>query len=144
MEITITLIGTFITLLGTGVTLIQAFKVQRYKKQITLDLRKISLREIITSLKRVQEEERKLSTKARGQNIDIIYGLIQSHIDSCIHKLHINGPDSIIRDKLQEAQAKFHNFQITKGIECRNEMHIMIQDVISLCEEKVSNLKSEI
>ena len=148
MEV-ITIIGTILTCIATTITIIQAIKVKSYKDQITFDLRKIHLVEITDSLKRAQEEGRKLITQFdplnRGKNITSISENIQGYIDNALNFIHLKGSDTDIRDKIIEAQLKLRNSQKADKQEvrrdCVSEMHTYIQEAISLSKERVVTLQ---
>ena len=70
---------------------------------------------------------------------------IQSYIDKSLNLLHLNGPDSDIRNKIIGSQEKLRNFQTTQDVDekkqCVSDMHTLIQDSISMCKERISNLE---
>lgn len=149
MELEITIVGTSLTAIGTGVTLWQASKVKAYRAQIAFDLRKIHLSEVSELLKRAQDEGRKLLSQVqqlnRGKSVLTITDSIQSYIDKSVNLLHLSGPDSDLRGRILESQEKLRGFQKTKDVEektqCVSDMHSLIQDSISMCKERVSNLE---
>ncbi len=149
MELTITIIGTLLTAIGTGVTLFQASKVKTYRDQIAFDLRKIHLSEVGEALKRAQDEGRKLLTQMqqlnRGKSFILITESIQGHIDNSLNLLHLNGPDKDLREKIIDIQTQLRDFQNNSDEKqkkvCASNMHALIQDSISLCRERVSNLE---
>ncbi len=149
METYITIIGTAITAIGTGVTLWQASKVKSYGKQIKFDLRKIHLYEICDFLVRSQDECRKLLSQDpqlnRGKNMISIIDNMQSYIDKSLNHLHLNGPDSDLRDIILSSQNSLRDFRDTIDSSAQrrfaSEMHITIQDSISMCKERISNLE---
>ena len=146
---TITILGTILTAIGTWVTLWHASKVKGYREQIAFDLRKIYLSDVSEILKRAQDEGRKLLTQVqqlnRGKSMIIITDNIQSYIDKSVNLLHLSGPDSDIRSQILEAQTQLRDFQNTEDADakkqCVSDMHALIQDSISMCKERASNLE---
>ncbi|WP_048608557.1 MULTISPECIES: hypothetical protein [Providencia] len=149
LELIITIGGTALTAIGTGVTLWQASRVKAYRDQIAFDLRKIHLSEVGELLRRAQDEGRKLLSQVqqlnRGKSMISIADDIQSYIDKSLNLLHLNGPDSDIRNKIIGSQEKLRNFQTTQDVDekkqCVSDMHTLIQDSISMCKERISNLE---
>lgn len=145
----ITVAGTILTAIGTGVTLWQASKVKAYREQIAFDLRKIHLSEVGELLKRAQDEGRKLLSQVqqlnRGKSIITITDSIQSYIDKAVNLIHLSGPDADLRSQILDSQTKLREFQRTQDEEekkqCVSDMHALIQDSISMCGERVSNLE---
>ena len=110
----ITIIGTIITILSMIVTIAYAQKAKRYKEQIRQDIRKINLSNIVETLKKSQEEIRKLpknSITKRGVNIDLVFDSIQEHFDNSLNLLDSDGPDRNIRDYINKAQHSFNSYQ---------------------------------
>ena len=149
MELVITIGGTILTAIGTGVTLWQASKVKAYREQIAFDLRKIHLSEVSELLKGAQDEGRKLLSQVqqlnRGKSIIPITDSIQSYIDKSVNLIHLNGPDADLRNQILESQTKLRDFQRTEDSEekkqCVSDMHALIQDSISMCKERITNLE---
>lgn len=151
MEMFITIVGTILTAIGTGITLWQASKVKAYRRQIAFDLRKIHLAEVGDLLKRAQDEGRKLLSQVqqmnRGKSIITITDSIQSYIDKAVNLIHLDGPDVDLRKKILEAQVKLREFQHIQNEkeyekrQCVSDMHTFIQDSISMCVERISNLE---
>jgi hypothetical protein len=149
LEITIAIAGTILTVIGTGVTLWQASKVKAYREQIAFDLRKIHLSEVSELLKRAQDEGRKLLSQVqqlnRGKSMITITDSIQSYIDKSVNLLHLSGPDLDLREQILDSQTKLRDFQKTTDVaeqkQCVSDMHALIQDSISMCKERVSNLE---
>lgn len=149
MEMIITIVGTCLTALGTAVTIWQALKVKAYREQIAFDLRKIHLSEIGELLRRAQDEGRKLLSQVqqlnRGKSMISITDDIQSYIDKSLNLLHLSGPDTDLRKQILDSQGKLRDFQKTDDVDkkkqCVSDMHIIIQDSISMCKERISNLE---
>ena len=149
LETIITISGTILTAIGTGVTLWQASKVKAYREQIAFDLRKIHLSEIGEFLRRAQDEGRKLLSQVqqlnRGKSMISITDDIQSYIDRSLNLLHLSGPDTDLRKRILESQEKLRDFQQTDDPDekkrCVSDMHIIIQDSISMCKERISTLE---
>ncbi|MBS0042872.1 hypothetical protein KFE26_11220 [Shewanella sp. M16] len=149
MEMIVTIAGTILTALGTAVTLWQALKVKAYRDQIAFDLRKIHLSEIGELLKRAQDEGRKLLSQVqqlnRGKSMISITDDIQSYIDKSINLLNLSGPDTDLRNQILASQGKLRDFQKTENMEEKkqyvSDMHTIIQDSISMCKERISNLE---
>lgn len=149
LEMFITIVGTILTAIGTGVTLWQASKVKAYRRQIAFDLRKIRLAEVGDLLKRAQDEGRKLLSQVqqmnRGKSIITITDSIQSYIDKAVNLIHLGGPDTDLRKKILGAQIKLREFQHFQNEhekrQCVSDMHTFIQDSISMCVERISNLE---
>lgn len=149
MEMIITIVGTCLTALGTAVTIWQALKVKAYREQIAFDLRKIHLSEIGELLRRAQDEGRKLLSQVqqlnRGKSMISITDDIQSYIDKSLNLLHLSGPDTDLRKQILDSQGKLRDFQKTDDVgekkQCVSDMHIIIQDSISICKERISNLE---
>lgn len=149
LELTLTVAGTVITVIGTVVTIWQALKVKAIRKQIAFDLRKIHLSEVGEFLRRAQDEGRKLLTHVqqlnRGRSTISITNEIQSNIDKSLNLLHLTGPDSDLRDQILSSQDKLREFQKTEESDAQkqhaSDMHTIIQDAISMCKERVSNLE---
>lgn len=145
----ITIVGTVLTAIGTAITLWQASKVRTYREQIAFDLRKIHLSEIGEFLRRAQDEGRKLLSEVhqlnRGKSMISITDDIQSYIDKSLNLLHLSGPDTDLRKQILASQGKLRDFQQTNDInqkkQCVSDMHIIIQDSISMCKERISNLE---
>lgn len=145
----ITIAGTVLTAIGTAVTLWQASKVKAYREQIAFDLRKIHLSEIGEFLRRAQDEGRKLLSQVqqlnRGKSMISITDDIQSYIDKSLNLLHLSGPDTDLRNQILASQEKLRDFQKTDDVnekkQCVSDMHIIIQDSISMCKERVGNLE---
>ncbi|MEE2001406.1 hypothetical protein QWY20_08065 [Alkalimonas sp. MEB108] len=149
MALIITIGGTVLTAIGTVVTLWQASKVKAYRDQIAFDLRKIHLSEVGELLRRAQDEGRKLLSQVqqlnRGKSMISIADDIQSYIDKSLNLLHLNGPDTDIRNQIIASQEKLRNFQSTHDVSKKrrfvSDMHTLIQDSISMCKERISNLE---
>lgn len=149
LDMLITITGTILTVIGTAVTLWQASKVKVYREQIAFDLRKIHLSEVGELLKRAQDEGRKLLSQVqqlnRGKSMISITDNIQAYIDKSVNLLHLNGPDIDLRNQILESQIKLRDFQQTNDTEekkqCVSDMHTLIQDSISMCKERTSNLE---
>ncbi|WP_421284745.1 hypothetical protein [Aeromonas veronii] len=149
MEMFITIAGTILTAIGTGVTLWQASKVKAYREQIAFDLRKIHLAEVGDLLKHAQDEGRKLLSQVqqmnRGKSIITITDSIQSYIDKAVNLIHLGGPDADLRSQILGSQAKLREFQHSQDDDekkqCVSDMHTLIQDSISMCGERISNLE---
>jgi hypothetical protein len=149
LELTLTAAGTVITVIGTVITIWQALKVKAIRKQIAFDLRKIHLSEVGEFLRRAQDEGRKLLTHvqqlSRGKSTISITSEIQSNIDKSLNLLHLTGPDSDLRGQIISSQEKLREFQKTDDSEAQkqyaSDMHTLIQDSISMCKERVSNLE---
>ncbi|MFA5632696.1 MAG: hypothetical protein WC997_14395 [Porticoccaceae bacterium] len=145
----VTIVGTILTAMGTTATLWQASKVKAYREQIAFDLRKIHLSEIGELLRRAQEEGRKLLSQVqqlnRGKSMISITDDIQSYIDKSLNLLHLSGPDTDLRSQILASQGKLRDFQKTENIDekkqCVSDMHTIIQDSISMCKERISNLE---
>jgi hypothetical protein len=142
----ISIIGTLLTAIGTAVTLWQASKVRRYRQQIAFDLRKIHLSEVRELLRGAQDEGRKLLSHVqqlnRGKSILTITENIQAYIDHSLNLLHLSGPDSDLREKILSAQTHLRGFQNSSNEnekrQCVSDMHAVIQDTISLGQERVT------
>lgn len=149
MEMIITIVGTCLTTLGTGVTIWLALKVKAYREQIAFDLRKIHLYEIGELMRRAQDEGRKLLSQVqqlnRGKSMISITDDIQSYIDKSLNLLHLSGPDTDLRQQILDSQGKLRDFQKADDVDekkqCVSDMHITIQDSISMCKERISNLE---
>ncbi len=98
-------------------------------------------------MKRAQDEGRKLITQIqkldRGKNVIVITETIQGYIDSSLNLLPLTGTDNDVRVKILNAQTELRDFQNTTNNknECVSNMHSHIQDSISLCKARVSNLE---
>jgi hypothetical protein len=70
---------------------------------------------------------------------------IQSYIDKSLNLLHLSGPDTDLRKHILDSQGKLRYFQKTDDADekkqCVSDMHIIIQDSISMCKERISNLE---
>jgi hypothetical protein len=149
LEMIITVVGTCLTALGTAVTIWLALKVKAYREQIAFDLRKIHLSEIGELMRRAQDEGRKLLSQVqqlnRGKSMISITDDIQSYIDKSLNLLHLSGPDTDLRKQILDSQGKLRDFQKTNDVDekkqCVSDMHIIIQDSISMCKERISNLE---
>ena len=144
-----TIIGAILTTIGTSVTLWQASKVKKYRIQIAFDLRKIHISEIAELLKRAQDEGRKLLTSVqqnnRGKSEIVITETIQGYIDTSLNLLPLSGLDSDIRDQISNVQTRLREFQnadANNKSNCASELHAYIQDSVSLCKDRVSDLKA--
>jgi hypothetical protein len=142
----ISIIGALLTAIGTVITLWQASKVKSYRQQIAFDLRKIHLSEVRELLRGAQDEGRKLLSHVqqlnRGKSILAITENIQAYIDRSLNLLHLSGPDSDLREKILSAQTHLRSFQHSSNEDEKrqfvSDMHAVIQDTISLCQERVT------
>lgn len=149
MELFISIVGAIVTVIGTIVTLWQASKVKDYRKQIELDVRKISLSEVRDFLKRAQDEGRKLISgmqqNTRGLNAFSIINELQSCIDQSISILHLEGPDSDLRTLISDFQKKLISFQSLSDTEEKKkilyEMHELGQNIISTCNHRITGIE---
>lgn len=144
----VTIIGTILTAIGTGVTLWQANKIEKYKTRIAFDLRKIHISEISEYLKRAQDEGRKLVSthNTRGKKESDATDSIQSYIDRSLNLLPLNGNDQDIREKITNVQSKLRDFQNAlpdDKPENASAMHTTIQESVSLCRQRLTNLDQE-
>ena len=81
----------------------------------------------------------------RGKNEIVITEAIQGYIDTSLNLLPLNGMDSDIREQISNVQTKLRNFQnaVAKNkSNCASELHTYIQDSVSLCKDRVSDLKA--
>ena len=145
----ISIVGTLLTAIGTAITLWQASKVRSYRQQIAFDLRKIHLAEVRELLRRAQDEGRKLLSHVqqlnRGKSVLAVTENIQADIDRSLHLLHLSGPDSDLREKILSAQTHLRSFQHSSNEDEKkqfvSDMHAVIQDTISLCQERVTMME---
>ena len=138
-----------ISIIGTAITLWQASKVRRYRLQIAFDLRKIHLSEVRELWRRAQDEGRKLLSHVqqlnRGKSVLAITENIQAYIDRSLNLLHLSGSDSDLREKILSAQTHLRSFQHSYNEDEKrqfvSDMHAVIQDTISLCQERVTMME---
>ncbi|MBX8489304.1 hypothetical protein K5D42_05390 [Pseudomonas cichorii] len=113
----VTAIGTVVTLLGMLITIWQASAARNYKNQVRSDIRRINLVSVSGSLKRAQEEIRRLPTSnqvsLRGVRPSELIQKAREHFDSALGILDSTGPDANVRSLLGCAQKKLNSYEIS-------------------------------
>ena len=139
----ITIAGAIVTLIGTAVTIWHARKTRRYSIKVAHDLRKLYASEIVENLKRAQDDCRKLLTNIqqlnRGKSHTAITESIQRHLDHSLNLLPLDGPDSDVRELINDSQSKLRDFQNAgpkSKSNCASDLHTRIQDAIGLSRQR--------
>lgn len=146
----ITLIGTLVTIGGASVSIWQASQARSYKRQISFDLRKISLNGAVEKMKRAQDEIRKLMNdkQPRGIRRQDIDDKIREHFDFALGAIHCDGLDKDIRETLKSAQSDFNYYTApasgTPDQQHAIELQQKVQDVISKANQRIFELDGRV
>ncbi|EAA4612850.1 hypothetical protein RY43_22690 [Salmonella enterica] len=149
----ITIVGTIVTILSMIITIWQASEARSYKNQIKSDIRKINLTNISDSLKRAQEEIRKLPTASqdikRGMRPIELIRKTREHFDIALSTINANGPDGNIRTLIIEAQKRLNSYEITmnEGTPSPQDVHELqskIQDAVSITSTAIYQMEGKI
>jgi len=148
----ITIIGTLVTLLGMGIAIWQTSQARSYKNQIQLDIRKINLSNIIESLKRAQDEIRRLPTSIqsaiRGVKPSELIHKTREQFDIALGTLDSLGPDASVRTILVEAQSKLNAYEISWNAGSPNpqdvhELQAKMQDAVSTLSSTIYQMEGK-
>ncbi len=124
--------GAVVSILGTMITVYYAFKTKSIKEEIYSERKKISLKNTMDELKKVQPHILRLQKQSQGTSNKSIIHEIRIHIDLSISNLKRESTDeNLIRQDLQKTQELINLFSQTNDIEQVNNCQVLIQDVIS-------------
>ncbi|MGM3161008.1 hypothetical protein ACS25C_09490 [Dickeya undicola] len=149
----ITIVGTIVTILSMVITIWQASEARTYKNQIKSDIRKINLTNISDSLKRAQEEIRKLPTDSqdikRGMRPTELIRKTREHFDIALSTINSNGPDGNIRTIIIEAQERLNSYEISMNGGSPNpqdvhKLQAKIQDAVSITSTAIYQIEGKV
>jgi hypothetical protein len=152
LETKISIAAATLTVIGTLVTLWQAGQVRRYRDQIKLDVRKITLAGVVDRLKRAQDDIRRLPTNfqnvQRGIKPDELIESIRGHFDFALSQLDAAGPEGDIRATLADSQERLNLYQTSwdNGAPSAEDAHALqsgIQDGLSTANSRIYRLEGK-
>lgn len=146
LDSAITVAGTLVTLFGMGITIWQASEARNYKNQVKSDIRKINLVSVTDSIKRAQDEIRRLPTSIqalpRGVRPNEIIQKAREHFDNALGTLDLTGPDAAVRLLIGEAQKKLNSYDISWNSGKPNPQDV--HELQANMQDAVSNLSTTI
>lgn len=142
-----------VTILSMVITIWQASEARNYKNQIKSDIRKINLTNISDSLKRAQEEIRKLPTTSqdikRGMRPIELIRKTREHFDIALSTINSHGPDGNIRAIIIEAQKRLNSYEISMNGGNPNpqdvhELQGKMQDAVSVTSTAIYQMEGKV